>query len=846
MNSSYYLFTIIIIVFTAYLVSFILSKISIIKKSTHKKIWNLLLLITFLVSATLGIILVIQINYKLNFPLLDKILIWHVNFSIAMAIIAIFHLSWHLKYFQNIFKKNNTKSSNLKKTGFQEKTIKNDAVTVKIIDKRLRFSVITLGLTSIVTQIILLREFMSFFYGNELVIGIILANWMLITGFGAFLGKNINKVNNKPKLIIILQILLGIIPFITVFSIYFLRNIIFTVGSMIGIIQILYTSFAFLLPFCLISGFSFTLLTHFISSDYKTNFISKIYSLEAVGSIIGGLIFNIFLIFYFKTFSSLLLIMIINFIVAFLLSLKYKIKFTRYLIIILSIFFITISVRFNLDYLTKSQLFINQKLIFQKDTPYGNLAITSQGEQKNFYENNVLLFSTNEMVTNEETAHYAMIQHKNPKNILLISGGISGIIGEILKYDVKNIDYVEINKWITKIGKKYDSSLKNKKVNIINEDARLYIKNTLKKYDVVIINLPEPTTAQINRFYTAEFLTELKNILNKNAVISISLMSTVNYISDEARQINSVLYKTLQQSFKNIIIIPGEKNYYIASDKKLSLNIAELIEKKGINNEYVNQYYIDDELLKQRSDYILKNLNKDAAINKDFTPVSYYNQLLYWLSYFKSDFKIFAVVILLLLILIVANLNIINLGLFSAGFAGSSIEIILLISFQIIYGYVFQMTGIIITIFMIGLAIGSFYTHKFLHKATIINYTKILFIIGLYSLLLPIVLLMLKSSMLNPIFTHITFGILTLIISILTGIEFSLASKIQTGNTALVTAKIYSADLLGSAIGALIVTTYMIPFWGIVKVSVIIGIFNLLIGVIILMKKHNSTQMTQI
>ena len=105
---------------------------------------------------------------------------------------------------------------------------------------------------------------------------------------------------------------------------------------------------------------------------------------------------------------------------------------------------------------------------------------------------------------------------------------------------------------------------------------------------------------------------------------------------------------------------------------------------------------------------------------------------------------------------------------------------------------------------------------------------------------------MMKSNTLIPVFTHATFGILTLIISILVGIEFSLASKIQMGNTASVTAKIYSADLLGSAIGALIVTTYLIPLLGIIKVSIIIGIFNLLIGMVIFMKRHNRTQMTQI
>ena len=44
----------------------------------------------------------------------------------------------------------------------------------------------------------------------------------------------------------------------------------------------------------------------------------------------------------------------------------------------------------------------------------------------------------------------------------------------------------------------------------------------MPKYDVVIIDLPDPSTAQINRFYTIEFFNELKKILNKGWVVSIS------------------------------------------------------------------------------------------------------------------------------------------------------------------------------------------------------------------------------------------------------------------------------------------------------------------------------------
>ena len=46
-----------------------------------------------------------------------------------------------------------------------------------------------LGFSSLYTQVFLLREFLSIFNGNELVLGIVLANWMLLTGTGAYLGK---------------------------------------------------------------------------------------------------------------------------------------------------------------------------------------------------------------------------------------------------------------------------------------------------------------------------------------------------------------------------------------------------------------------------------------------------------------------------------------------------------------------------------------------------------------------------------------------------------------------------------------------------------------------------------
>ncbi len=86
-----------------YLTSHILSKKKIISIIDHRKFWNILLLITFLISAIFGILLVIRINSGRITPLRFNVLFWHVEMGIAMTAISIFHILWHWAYFKNLF-----------------------------------------------------------------------------------------------------------------------------------------------------------------------------------------------------------------------------------------------------------------------------------------------------------------------------------------------------------------------------------------------------------------------------------------------------------------------------------------------------------------------------------------------------------------------------------------------------------------------------------------------------------------------------------------------------------------------------------------------------------------------
>ena len=100
----YPLFTILGITLGLYLFTFILVKTGKISKPTHRKIWNVTLGITCLGSCLIGLLLAFLINYGIRPTCYVTLLHWHVYLGIAMTLIAIFHIFWHVEYFKAIFK----------------------------------------------------------------------------------------------------------------------------------------------------------------------------------------------------------------------------------------------------------------------------------------------------------------------------------------------------------------------------------------------------------------------------------------------------------------------------------------------------------------------------------------------------------------------------------------------------------------------------------------------------------------------------------------------------------------------------------------------------------------------
>ena len=688
----------------------------------------------------------------------------------------------------------------------------------------LRLEVLGLGITSIVAQIVLLREFLSVFYGNELVIGIILASWMILTAAGAFAGRYLRAARHKMGLVLGGLLLIGILPFVTVLVLRSLRNVVFTAGGMIDIGRIVLSSCVLLAPYCLLGGALFTFLVHVLFERSGRNQISGIYSWEAIGSIVGGLLFNLIMVYFFTTFQTLKLLFLFNCTVAFLLAVREGLRTAKYCIPLLFLGMIILTAFVDIDALTKRLLFPAQKVLSYSDTPYGNITITEQEGQRNFFEDNVLLFSTNDDALNEESVHYAMVQRPGPRRVLLVGGGLSGLTLEALKYGPERVDYVEINPWLIEAGRRFTAALDDPRVRVITEDARRYARRTDETYDAILINVSDPITAQFNRYFTADFFRDLRRIASPGAVVSVSLLENVDYYGTEARIVSSVMRNTLRESFRNVLIVPGAaRNYFLASDGPLSLDVARLIEERGIRTVFVNRYYIDDQILKDRSRGITDGLAEGAGINEDFRPISYYRQVQYWLSYFRFNYWIPVLAIVILLVPVVMRTTAVSFGMLTGGFAASSLEIVLLVSFQVIYGYVYQMTGLIITVFMAGLAAGSLNRERVFRGSRLGGYITVQAAIACYALLLPLALLAMKNAEFSPLVVHTVFITLTFLLAALVGAQFSLATAIRGANSPALATGLYGIDLFGSAIGAVMVSVYLIPLAGIVTVCAIIA-----------------------
>lgn len=837
MTGTYHIWPLTLGLLFAYLLSIAGIRMGLYTKTSQRKFWNVILLLVFLSAASLGLFFAFQINYKIDFKAEDLWMLIHVDSGIALATISVFHFTWHVRYYLGMVKPH--KKGKVVKPEDEEVIISGASDTVPGLPDRI--PVYLLGVTTLITQVVLLRAFMNVFEGNELVIGVILGTWMLLTGLGAWFGKKVVQLRDSIRFVYSNLLWLGILPLLTIFALYFFKTRIFLPGSMVGVFAVILFSLVLLIPFCILSGYSFSLYATLLSRKAKANLTGRVYGWEATGSLAGGLLLSFFLIFIFKSVQILSLVFLLNLWGAWYWGKTTHIKTGSSIFIAAGIVGGIVLLLLPADRYLQQFLYQNQKIHQYTETPVGSFVVTQNGDQYNLFENGIPVATTLDPVANEEDVHYAMLQRPDPREVLLVSGGVTGMISEILKYPVKNIDYVELNPWMIKAGNAITADIQRPEVNIIRKDPRRYIQTCKKKYDVVLFHLPAPSTAQLNRFYTLELFKKVRDIMGPDGVLCFGIPYAQNYPGRQGMELTSLFYSTLDSVFQNILIVPGEKSYFLASDKSLSLNITQLVAERHIDNDYVSPYYLNDDLLAARNSQIMQALHPVRRLNTDLNPVAYFRQISLWLSYYRFDTRIFAVVLGLLFLWMMIRSGKTELGVFAGGFAATAVEILLLFVFQVLYGNVYLMISGFVSLFMAGLALGAIVAQRTGNETDRSRFSATLLVLTLLVLAAPVYLIF-SSLMMRLAFIP---GMLILghvfTVAFLTGRLFYYGSLLQTGNVARKASALYAADLTGGALGAMTMSVLLLPLAGVAGSSLMTAAFCFLVYLFLLPGKKLRT-----
>jgi hypothetical protein len=106
-RQEHYIFLIVILSTLLYLTSWFLSKKEKISVVTHRKIWNWLLLITFIPTLVTSLLWLLRAEWGIMLRVPFNIEYWHIIFGMIMIMISIFHIIWHWQYYIKKNKKQN-------------------------------------------------------------------------------------------------------------------------------------------------------------------------------------------------------------------------------------------------------------------------------------------------------------------------------------------------------------------------------------------------------------------------------------------------------------------------------------------------------------------------------------------------------------------------------------------------------------------------------------------------------------------------------------------------------------------------------------------------------------------
>ena len=157
------------------------------------------------------------------------------------------------------------------------------------------------------------------------------------------------------------------------------------------------------------------------------------------------------------------------------------------------------------------QSYFGDPVVFESHSPYQRLVVTQWKNDTRLYINGNLQFSSrDEARYHEALVLPAMQMVQKAENVLILGGGDGLAAREVLKYpQVKQLTLVDLDPEMTKtfrtsatLSSLNQGSLSHPKTKVVNDDAAKWLEENEGRFDVIIIDLPDPSNFSLGKLYS--------------------------------------------------------------------------------------------------------------------------------------------------------------------------------------------------------------------------------------------------------------------------------------------------------------------------------------------------------
>ncbi|WP_181349844.1 polyamine aminopropyltransferase [Thalassobacillus sp. CUG 92003] len=234
-------------------------------------------------------------------------------------------------------------------------------------------------------------------------------------------------------------------------------------------------------------------------------------------------------------------------------------------------------------------------VLHMEESAYQRIAVTKDEDDVRLYLNGSLQFSsTDEYRYHETLVHPPMGFVPDPEHALILGGGDGLAARELLKYpSLKSIKLVDLDPAVTELANENphllelnEGSLTDDKVSVEHKDAFKFLENSDDFYDVILLDLPDPNNESLNKLYTKEFYSLVRNHLSPDGALMAQATSPV-FATEVYWTINETIESTGLHTENFHVDIPsfGNWGFVFASRNKIAVEDLDI----NVSTEFLKE-----------------------------------------------------------------------------------------------------------------------------------------------------------------------------------------------------------------------------------------------------------------